>query len=93
MYKENRLVAGRLRLRGQRVDLGRIEQNLLVVTAGADHIAPAAGHPAAAGPRGQRGRDPLRPPRRAHRPDGRLEGAQDEIWPDIVEWLDGRSDR
>ena len=33
MYKENRLVAGRVRLRGERVDLTRIEQNLLVVTA------------------------------------------------------------
>ena len=43
MYKENRLVAGRVRLRGERVDLTRIEQNLLVVTAGADHIAPPAG--------------------------------------------------
>ena len=43
MYKENRLVAGRLQLRGERVDLTRIEQNLLVVTAGADHIAPPDG--------------------------------------------------
>ncbi len=33
MYKENRLVDGRLRLRGERVDLTRIKQNLLVVTA------------------------------------------------------------
>ena len=43
MYKENRLVRGRMRLRGRRVDLGEIEQNLLVVTAGADHIAPRPG--------------------------------------------------
>src|ERR1700760_3930850 len=34
---------GRVRLRGERVDLHRIEQNLLVVTAGADHIAPREG--------------------------------------------------
>ena len=40
MYKENRLGKGTLRLRGRRVDLRDIEQNLLVVTAGADHIAP-----------------------------------------------------
>jgi hypothetical protein len=43
MYKENRLVNGGLRLRGRRVDLHRIEQNTLVVTAGVDHIAPRAG--------------------------------------------------
>ena len=43
MYKENRLVNGRLRLRDELVDLRRIEQNLLVVTAGADHIAPPEG--------------------------------------------------
>ena len=43
MYKENRLVRGRLRLRGRRVDLSGIDQNLLVVTAGADHIAPRVG--------------------------------------------------
>ena len=40
MYKENRLVDGRLHLGDERVDLSRIEQSLLVVTAGADHIAP-----------------------------------------------------
>ena len=40
MYKQNQLVRGRMRVRGERVDLGRIEQNLLVVTAGADHITP-----------------------------------------------------
>ncbi len=43
MYKENRLVDGRLTLRGRRVDLRRIEQNLMVVTAGSDHIAPREG--------------------------------------------------
>ena len=37
------LVAGTMRLRGERVDLRNIEQNLLVVTAGADHIAPRPG--------------------------------------------------
>src|SRR5439155_9867627 len=46
MYKENRLVQNRLRLGGQRVDLHRVRQSLLVVTAGADHIAPPEGtHP------------------------------------------------
>src|SRR5437764_700661 len=43
MYKENRLVRGQMWLRGERVDLGWIDQSLLVVTAGADHIAPPEG--------------------------------------------------
>ena len=37
-------------------------------------------------------RHPPRPPRRAHRPDGRLQGPQ-EIWPDIADWLAERSNR
>ena len=78
MYKENGLVRGTLRLRGRRVDLRRIDQNLLVVTAGADHIAPRTGTL------------PLldlvvartyasRPAGRSHRADGRLEGAQRDL--------------
>ena len=92
MYKENKLVTGRVRLRDRRVDLARIEQNLLVVTAGADHIAP---------PPGTR---PLlelvasRDVTHFDRPGGHIglmagSRAREEIWPDIVDWLDGRSDR
>jgi polyhydroxyalkanoate synthase len=40
VYKERRLVRGTVRLRGRPVDLRRIEQPLLVVTAGEDHIVP-----------------------------------------------------
>ena len=79
MYKENRLVSGALRLRGRRVDLRRIDQNMLVVTAGADHIAPRPGTLPLLDLVSQRGRDAPRPPRRAHRPDGRLEGAQGDL--------------
>jgi polyhydroxyalkanoate synthase len=92
MYKENKLVTGRVRLRERRVDLARIEQNLLVVTAGADHIAP---------PPGTR---PLlelvasEDVTHFERPGGHIglmagSRAREEIWPDIVDWLDGRSDR
>jgi polyhydroxyalkanoate synthase subunit PhaC len=42
VYKERRLVGGGLRLRGRRVDLRRIAQSLLVVTADDDHIVPRA---------------------------------------------------
>jgi polyhydroxyalkanoate synthase len=92
MYKENRLVAGRLRLRGERVDLTRIEQNLLVVTAGADHIAPRDGTLPLF--------DLVTSDDVTHldRPGGHIglmagSKARDEIWPDIAEWLEERSAR
>jgi polyhydroxyalkanoate synthase len=90
MYKENRLVEGRMRLRGQLVDLSRVDQGLLVVTAGADHIAP---------PRGTR---PLlelvgsKDVTTLDRPGGHIglmagSKARKEIWPDIAGWLEPRS--
>jgi poly[(R)-3-hydroxyalkanoate] polymerase subunit PhaC len=92
MYKENRLVEGRLRLRDERVDLSRIEQNLLVITAGADHIAPPPGTRPLL--------DMVSSEDVTHfdRPGGHIglmagSRAREEIWPDIVEWLDTRSDR
>ena len=75
MYKENRLVSGRMRLRGRRVDLSR------------DRTEPAGRHrrgrphrPARTGTVpllslvAQRGRDAPGSPGRAHRPDGGIEG-------------------
>jgi polyhydroxyalkanoate synthase subunit PhaC len=90
MYKENRLVRQRMRLRGQRVDLGRIDQSLLVVTAGADHIAPPEGtHPLFE----LVGSDDVT---RLDRPGGHIglmagSGARKEIWPEIADWLAKRS--
>jgi polyhydroxyalkanoate synthase len=92
MYKENRLVRGRMRLRGERVDLHRIEQNLLVVTAGADHIAPPPGTLPLL--------DMVASEDVTHidRPGGHIglmagSKARNEIWPDIADWLRARSDR
>jgi polyhydroxyalkanoate synthase len=90
MYKENLLVGGRVRLRGERVDLGRIEQNLLVVTADADHIAPPAGTV------------PLlelvssEDVTHLERPGGHIglmagSKAKHEIWPELADWLRDRS--
>ena len=90
MYKENRLVAGRLRLRGERVDLTRIEQNLLVVTADADHIAPPDGTVPLL--------DLVSSEDVTHldRPGGHIglmagSKAKHEIWPEIADWLRERS--
>ena len=92
MYKENALVRGRLRLRGRRVDLSRIEANLLVVTAGADHIAPRDGTLAVL--------ELVSSADVTHfdRPGGHIglmigSNARHGIWPDIAEWLEQRSAR
>ncbi len=92
MYKENRFVRNRVRLRGQRVDLGKIDQNMLVVTAGADHIAPRPGTLPLL--------DLVASEDVTHldRPGGHIglmagSRARNEIWPDIAEWLEERSAR
>lgn len=92
MYKRNEFVRNRLRLRGRRVDLGKIEQNLLVVTAGADHIAP------------RQGTLPLldmvasEDVTHIDRPGGHIglmagSKARKEVWPDIADWMRQRSER
>jgi polyhydroxyalkanoate synthase subunit PhaC len=79
-----------LRLRDQLVDLHAIEQNLLVVTAGADHIAPP------------QGTVPLldlvasEDVTYLDRPGGHIglmagSKAKREIWPELSEWLVERS--
>jgi polyhydroxyalkanoate synthase subunit PhaC len=90
MYKENRLARGRMWLRGRRIDLNQVRQSLLVITAGADHIAPPEGtHPLI----GLVGSKDIT---RLDRPGGHIglmagSKAQEEIWPDIAQWLGERS--
>jgi polyhydroxyalkanoate synthase subunit PhaC len=90
MYKRNDLVRGRIRVRGRRVDLSQIHQNLLLVTAGADHIAPRPGTL------------PLldlissEDVHHLDRPGGHIglmagSAARKEIWPEIAGWLAERS--
>jgi polyhydroxyalkanoate synthase subunit PhaC len=92
MYRDGDLVSGRARLRGQRVALDRIDQNLLVVTAGADHIAPRPGTM------------PIfelvssEDVTHIDRPGGHIglvagSAARKEIWPEMAEWLRERSER
>lgn len=90
MYKENQLVKGLVVLRGQRVDLGRICEPLLVVTAGADHIAPREGTLPVL--------DLVASSDVTHldRPGGHIglmagSKARGEIWPEISAWLAQRS--
>ena len=92
MYRDGTLVAGNARLRGRRVDLGRIEQNLLVVTAGSDHIAPRPGTEPIF--------DLVSSDDVTHiaRPGGHIgliagSAARKEIWPEMADWLRERSER
>lgn len=91
MYQENRLVDGTLRLRGERVDLGAIDQNLLVITAGADHIAPRHGTEPILGLVGSHDVEHLA---RDGGHIGLMAGskARTEIWPEIASWLEPRSE-
>ncbi len=92
MYRDGTLVGGHARLRGQRIDLGRIDQNLLVVTAGSDHIAPRSGTMPVF--------DLVSSEDVTHidRPGGHIgliagSAARREIWPEIADWLRDRSER
>ena len=92
MYKENRLAQGTMRLRDRPVDLSKVEQNLLVVTAGADHIAPRVGTLPMLDMVGSEDITHL------DRPGGHIglmagSRARKEIWPDLAAWLAERSDR
>ena len=79
-----------MRMRGRRVDLGEVDQSMLVVTAGADHIAPPPGT------------EPIfdlvasDDVTHLERPGGHIglmagSSAREEIWPDIAGWLEERS--
>jgi polyhydroxyalkanoate synthase len=90
MYKENSLVRGRMRLRRRRVDLNRVTQSLLVVTAGADHIAPPQGTKPLLGLVSSEDVTCI------DRPGGHIglmagSKAREEIWPDIARWLEEHS--
>jgi polyhydroxyalkanoate synthase len=92
MYRDGTLVTGRARLRGRRIDLHRIDQNLMVVTAGADHIAPRPGTMPIF--------DLVSSEDVTHidRPGGHIgliagSAARKEIWPEMAGWLAERSER
>ena len=90
MYRDDALARGLVRLRDRRVDLGRIDQHLLVVTAADDHIAPRAGTMPIF--------DLVCSDDVTHfdRPGGHIglmagSAAAKKIWPDFAAWLAERS--
>jgi polyhydroxyalkanoate synthase len=92
MYQDDALAEGRIRLCGRRIDLHRVDQNILVVTAGADHIAPRPGTTPIFGLVASEDVTHL------DRPGGHIgliagSAARKEIWPELAAWLAERSDR
>ena len=91
MFRDGALPAGTFQLRGQPVDLGQIQQSVLVVTAAADHIAPRAGTMPIF--------DLVSSGDVTHfdRPGGHIgliagSAAKTQIWPDLANWLAERSE-
>jgi polyhydroxyalkanoate synthase len=91
MYRDGALVGGGVRLRGRRVRLSQIDQNLMVVTAGGDHIAPRAGTMPLFGLVSSQDVTHI------DRPGGHIgliagSSARKEIWPEMADWLRERSE-
>jgi polyhydroxyalkanoate synthase len=91
MYRDAGLLRGRVRLRGRRVDLSRIDQSVLVITAGADHIAPRPGTMPFFDLISSEDVEHLA------KPGGHIglvagSAARNELWPEMAEWLAERSE-
>jgi polyhydroxyalkanoate synthase len=90
VYREPDLVRGDVKLRGRTVDLRSIDQNLLVITAQADHIVPVQNTMPIFGLVSSSDVTHL------DRPGGHIgliagSSARARIWPSIAEWLHERS--
>jgi polyhydroxyalkanoate synthase len=91
LYNDNELFEGQLTLRGERVDVGRVRANLLMVLAASDHIVPSC-QSEAIFPKfaGSLDKQMLRVP------GGHIglmagSGAVKNTWPHIETWLAARS--
>jgi polyhydroxyalkanoate synthase len=90
-YKEDRLMAGTLRIRGEPVDPGKVRANLLNVIAEGDHITPPCQSEGIMDRIGSTDKELFR----VH--GGHIgimagSGAEKSTWPHIERWLANRSD-
>jgi polyhydroxyalkanoate synthase len=90
-YKENRLMAGTLQLRGEHVDLSRLTANVLNVIAEADHITPPCQSEGVMDRIGSRDKQVFRV-KGGHIGIMAGSGAEKTTWPHIEAWLAARSD-
>jgi polyhydroxyalkanoate synthase len=90
-YKENRLIAGNLVIRGERVDLSNLKANLLNVIAECDHITPPCQSEGVMDRVGSQDKELFRV-RGGHIGIMAGSGAEKNTWPHIDRWLAARSD-
>src|SRR6185503_7875420 len=88
-YKENRLVEGKLQLRGERVELSKLKANLLNVIAEADHITPPCQSEGIMNRVGSQDKELFRV-RGGHIGIMAGSGAEKNTWPHIESWLAAR---
>ena len=91
LYRKNKLIEGKMVLRGERVDLSRIRANLLNVIALADHISPPCQSESIMTKVGSKDQLLLKV-KGGHIGMMAGSGAQKYTWPYIEEWLIARSD-
>jgi polyhydroxyalkanoate synthase len=85
-YKENKLMAGSLSLRGERVDLSNLKANVLNVIAEADHITPPCQSAGVMERIGSTDKELFRV-RGGHIGIMAGSGAEKTTWPHIEQWL------
>jgi polyhydroxyalkanoate synthase len=90
-YKENRLMAGTLALRGERVELSKLKANVLNVIAENDHITPPCQSEGVIAKIGSQDRELFRV-RGGHIGIMAGSGAEKTTWPHIEQWLAARTD-
>lgn len=90
LYRENRLIEGKMVLRGERVDLSRIRANLLNLIALADHISPPCQSESIMTKVGSKDQHMVKV-KGGHIGMMAGSGAQKYTWPLIEEWLAARS--
>jgi len=90
LYQNNRLIKGEMNVRGQRVDLGKLQANLLTVIAEGDHITPPCQSEAILSRVASRDKEIFRVSG-GHIGIMAGSGAHKRTWPHIDEWLGARS--
>lgn len=90
-YKENRLMEGTLELRGERVDLSRLQASLFNVIAEGDHITPPCQSERIMDLVGSQDKEVFRV-RGGHIGIMAGRGAEKSTWPHIDAWLGARSE-
>lgn len=91
LYKENRLVEGKLYLRGEHVNLKNLKANVLNVIAEADHISPPCQSEGIMDKIGSKDKKVMKV-RGGHIGIMAGSGAEKNTWPHMEQWLSERAD-